>query len=221
MSVQVRHIRAFIQFAAKKLALPTLPRIHLIGSSENRMNAFGHTLGNDITVRITDRHPIDIMRTIAHELYHYKQKLSGSGGSKQSREDEANAIAGRIMKDYDTRFPGVFKDSPVKHSMAEDAGVAANAIGPGAIAMVDPKLNPAAAKRKELENHPLVMLQNRVDAMDKESKSVGKNPNPLNNTFKNGNSELKKNSTDALRQSFDREKKKHVVKKLREVTKGK
>jgi hypothetical protein len=113
----IKDIKDFIQFAAKQLGLKTLPRINFAGKEENKKNAFGHFLGTrngaTITVRITNRHPIDVMRTIAHELIHFKQKMTGVRKSEQMKEDEANALAGRIMREYDITHPRVFNDKPI------------------------------------------------------------------------------------------------------------
>lgn len=125
MSVSMNHLNMFIKFAAKELGLKTLPKMHFVGSSENKNHAFGHTNKKDVYVRITDRHPIDIMRTIAHELMHCKQK-----SGVKFKEDEANAMAGRIMRKFDNTYPEVFKDKAIKANMMED-GVAANAVGAG------------------------------------------------------------------------------------------
>ena len=92
-----REIEMFVKFAAKELGLTKLPKIHYVGTTENKKAAFGHSMGNDIWVRITDRHPIDVMRTITHELIHFKQK----GGSERFKEDQANALAGRVMRKFE------------------------------------------------------------------------------------------------------------------------
>jgi hypothetical protein len=156
----VADVKKFIHFAAKKLGLTSLPKINLVGSSEDNKNAFGHFFSDrnktTITVRIVGRHPIDIMRTIAHELIHYKQKISGVRKSEQMREDEANALAGRIMRDYDTTNPGAFKDLPViKNQVHEDMGVAAiggavNNIGDKQIATIDPLLMKSKKKMTQI-----------------------------------------------------------------------
>jgi hypothetical protein len=134
MNSSVNDVKKFIHFAAKKLGLSSLPKINLVGSSENAKQAFGHFLGTrqgtSISVRITDRHPIDVMRTIAHELIHYKQRISGVRSSEQMKEDEANALAGRIMREYDTANPQSFKDKPIKED-GEAVGLAANHTGDG------------------------------------------------------------------------------------------
>jgi len=147
------HLKLFIQFAVKELGIKTLPKIHFVGSKENKMHAFGHTNKKDIYVRVTDRHPLDIMRTLAHELIHCRQK---SGGDSW-KEDNANEMAGRLMRDFDNKYPHIFKDKAMKANMMEDS-VAANAVGaggmgstsPGPIQGFDPilKLKPQPMKRK-------------------------------------------------------------------------
>jgi len=143
------HLKLFIQFAVKELGIKTLPKIHFVGNSENKMNAFGHTNKKDIYVRITDRHPLDIMRTLAHELIHCTQK--------GNNEDTANAMAGRLMRKFDNKYPNIFKEKAIRTNMTED-GIAANAVGaggmgassPGPIQGFDPmlKLKPQPMKRK-------------------------------------------------------------------------
>ena len=141
----VTEVKKFINFAAKKLGLTSLPKISLVGNTENSKNAFGHFFSDGkttgIKVRITDRHPIDVMRTIVHELIHYKQMVSKVRKSEQMREDEANAVAGRIMREYDTTNPDVFKAKAIKEEMGVAAmGGPANNIGDKQIAMIDPLL---------------------------------------------------------------------------------
>lgn len=154
MNTSLKDVHNFIQFAQKHLGISSLPKINLVGSSENSKNAFGHFLGarkgTSITVRVTDRHPIDVMRTLAHELIHYSQRLSGVHKSEQMREDEANAMAGRIMRDYDTTYPKAFKDKPVYKGLREDA-VAANAVGGGGVEGigVGPKGEPGVNQKKK------------------------------------------------------------------------
>jgi len=136
------HLKLFIQFAAKELGIKTLPKIHFVGNKENKMHAFGHTNKKDIYVRVTDRHPLDIMRTLAHELIHCRQK---SGGDSW-KEDNANEMAGRLMRKFDNKYPNIFKDKAIKANMMEDgeggmttSALAVNHTGPG-ISNFDPML---------------------------------------------------------------------------------
>jgi len=121
--VSIADINKFIRFTAKELKLASLPKFHFVGSSENKKNAFGHTKGKTITVRITDRHPVDIMRTVAHEMIHFMRNTQG-GGSRiaNKQEDEANTLAGRIMRKFDVTHPEVFRDATIRANMLEDMG---------------------------------------------------------------------------------------------------
>lgn len=157
MLTPVKQLEMFVKFAAKEISLSKLPKIHFVGKSENSKSAFGHSIGNEIYIRITDRHPGDVMRTIAHELIHFKQTQMGKKG-QQFREDEANAIAGRIMRKFNTTYPEVFKSKIIPSNIAEmESAVHANLMGAssstqgtGAIAMIDPLM--ATLKKKKLRD---------------------------------------------------------------------
>ncbi len=67
------------------------------------------------------RHVLDILRTMAHELTHCKQnekdRLPDNAGETGSWwEDEANAMAGRIMRHWADEHPEMFKDVPLEES---------------------------------------------------------------------------------------------------------
>lgn len=133
MQSVIKHLNDFVKFAAKELSLSKLPKIHLVGNKENTKNAFGHSINNEIYIRVTDRHPDDIMRTIAHELIHIKQTQTGKHGT-QFREDEANAIAGRIMRKYNTTYPSVFKLKSTPSNLKEtESAIPANVMGSGGL----------------------------------------------------------------------------------------
>jgi hypothetical protein len=130
MQPQISYLNHFISFAAKELGLSKLPKINFVGKSEDSKRAFGHFFSSpkktEISIRITDRHPIDIVRTIAHELCHWKQQQQGIHNSEISKEDYANAMAGRIMRKYDTSHPKLFTQRAISHtSLREDGGVGA------------------------------------------------------------------------------------------------
>jgi Zn-dependent peptidase ImmA (M78 family) len=105
-------INDFIKFACNHLELDGTPNIMIIDnpdfSSQNR--TFGsYDLNNDIIkVQIAQRHPMDIYRTLAHELVHYKQKHSGkemNGADGSDIENEANATAAVILRQYSHQIP--------------------------------------------------------------------------------------------------------------------
>lgn len=134
----IQLVNSFVLFAAGELNISrkNLPKIKFVGSEEDSKQTFGHFMADknkkEIKVRVTNRHPLDVMRTVAHEMYHYKQNLLGIRKSEQVKEDEANAAAGRIMRKYNTRFPRAFKSLPIKEDVASVVPV--NADGGGNIA---------------------------------------------------------------------------------------
>ena len=108
----------FIRFAAKDLELDSLPKFDFVFDSKESMErkSFGgYQPGNEhITITVTNRHIMDVCRTLAHELVHYKQDLdneleddeAGSTGSPQ--ENDANARAAVIMRNFGKAFPDMF-----------------------------------------------------------------------------------------------------------------
>lgn len=203
-SSQLKAIQMFIKFAARELKLPNLPNIKFAGSEENTKNAFGHSIGNNITVRITERHPVDIMRTIAHELVHFKQNHTGSNKTSV-REDQANMLAGRLMKKFDITYPHIFKEKAIREETvsavpANLMGASSSTQGTGGIDIYDPlmKISKRKKKRKKLREFKepptkneiaAKLLTDRVKNMSKGQKGKGVNtqPNPIAQTLGNGN----------------------------------
>ena len=69
-------------FAQKNLGFDRPPKLFFKQDSENAKDFFGKTAHYDprsesVTVFVTDRHPKDIMRSLAHELVHHVQNLRG------------------------------------------------------------------------------------------------------------------------------------------------
>jgi hypothetical protein len=154
MDKSLQHVQKFVSFATKHLKLRGQPHIRFVGSEEDEKQAFGHSKGKEVVVRVTNRHPIDVMRTLAHELTHFRQ--GNSKASDQSREDNANAIAGRIMRDYDTKYPKTFKAKPISE---EGEGMTTSALpvnnaGGGKIdgIGIGPRGEPGVSKKKKLRN---------------------------------------------------------------------
>lgn len=57
-----------------------------------------------------NRNPIDVLRTFAHELVHIKQEQDGklhkgSGQTGSDEENEANALAGILLRNFSQEFP--------------------------------------------------------------------------------------------------------------------
>lgn len=100
----------FLRHAVDHLKLDQLPRIHLVDRIEGQKSfAYFSTgpEGTEIRVATGGRHPADIMRSLAHELVHYRQALDGrelDGSTGSEIENEANAEAGVILRDFADRL---------------------------------------------------------------------------------------------------------------------
>jgi len=144
-----KKINHFVKFAAKELKLSKTPKISLVGHQEDKKRAFGDFRNDTDTIRVRalGRHPLDVMRTIAHELIHYKHKNKHS--SEQSKEDEANAIAGRIMRKYDQQNPHLFNEDATAAS-----ALPTNNVGSGEVATFSPLFG--AKKKKDGEERTML-----------------------------------------------------------------
>lgn len=110
----------FIRFAATSLDLKSLPKFDFVFDSKQsveRKSFGGYSTEKHITINVKNRHIMDVFRTLAHELVHYKQDLNqqltgenpGATGSPQ--ENEANAEAAVIMRNWGQKHPELF-DKP-------------------------------------------------------------------------------------------------------------
>lgn len=117
----VEYMRQFLLLCREELGLSSLPKITWViekGGLENR--TFGQYVPNSksIEISIRGRHPLDIMRTLAHELVHYKQSVEGrlkpqSGKTGSQEENEANSKAGIIMRRFAKENPDAFSTPPI------------------------------------------------------------------------------------------------------------
>jgi Zn-dependent peptidase ImmA (M78 family) len=108
----------FIRFAAEDLELKTLPKFDFKFDNKRSLEhkSFGgYQPGAEyITITVVNRHIMDVCRTLAHELVHYSQDLkkeleddnAGTTGSPQ--ENEANARAAVIMRNWGKKHPDYF-----------------------------------------------------------------------------------------------------------------
>jgi len=113
-------IEKFIPFVFEKLSLSEFPDIKLkTHSIEDQQPTSGRYINDlkQIELIVTNRHPNDILRTLAHELVHFKQdtenKLDAHSGDTGSPiENEANAMAGVIMREFNKKYPQFLKAKP-------------------------------------------------------------------------------------------------------------
>jgi hypothetical protein len=120
-------VHDFISHAAERLGIENMPHIELHSDSEwsEREHSFGRYTPNTHTleVNLANRHIMDILRTVAHELVHCRQHelspLPDEAGETGSQwENEAHAKAGELMRDYADANPNRFGE----HSLAEASG---------------------------------------------------------------------------------------------------
>jgi Zn-dependent peptidase ImmA (M78 family) len=112
-----KEIQNFLKFVAGELSLSKLPKIHLVQQyiKNDHSNSFAsyHPGHKEVTLYVKNRHILDILRSLAHELVHYKQDLNNkldndSGKTGSSIENEANAVAGIILRKYGKKHPELF-----------------------------------------------------------------------------------------------------------------
>jgi Zn-dependent peptidase ImmA (M78 family) len=105
-------IEDFINFAADHLKIKTLPKITFIDDKSWVLDrhSFGEYNGlrKTIVMYIANRNLADILRTIGHELTHHKQNeldllKAKSGMTGSSVENEANVVAGILMREFGKR----------------------------------------------------------------------------------------------------------------------
>lgn len=110
-------LNQFLRHCSDELDLESLPKINLIDSKEYSVanKSFGgyDPQSKSITLNTNGRHPMDVFRTLAHELTHFKQDTldmldDTSGETGSPIENEANAMAGIIMRNFGQTNPDVF-----------------------------------------------------------------------------------------------------------------
>jgi len=108
---------SFVSFASDKLGLQSYPNIQY-KSKDDESLTFAHynPSQNILTISTKNRHPMDIFRSVAHELVHHKQNLDGriknvekEGSTGSDIENEANAEAGKIMRWFAKANPSHFE----------------------------------------------------------------------------------------------------------------
>lgn len=109
----------FLDFCSNKLKLEKLPSINLVSdkSYSTKYKSFGgYQPGmNKIVLAIEGRHIADILRTLAHELTHYKQDIQGdledphAGDTGSNQENQANSVAGIIMREFGRANPRIYE----------------------------------------------------------------------------------------------------------------
>ena len=114
---QKEKLSAFTKFVKKELGIKNPPTVAILNGRENLKTTANYDYEKEnkvIKVRGSDRHLVDIMRSIAHEMTHHKQWEDGKlkvrppdiGGPI---EDEANAKAGQFIKLFAKQDPSIYE----------------------------------------------------------------------------------------------------------------
>jgi hypothetical protein len=116
---KVSIIKEFIKYSAKELNFTEkIPKVDLsLNKTEAKTNkSFAYFKPNEREIRvvIANRNLADVLRSLGHELVHYKQLLEGkikedSGNTGSTEENEANAVSGVLMRNFGKLYPEIFE----------------------------------------------------------------------------------------------------------------
>jgi hypothetical protein len=125
---EVNLINEFINYVKNELGLVQTPKIDFSDDIDHvkEQRSFGYFSPdtNIIWVYTGDRNMADIFRTLAHELVHRKQEEDGkinyeSGETGSDIENEANAKAGVLLRDFGKKHDGIY-DTSIKKFIKTD-----------------------------------------------------------------------------------------------------
>ena len=111
----------FVEFAANEIDLKELPEINFFTDTARSVkhSSFGGYGDKQINITVVNRHIMDVCRTLAHELVHYKQDMEGritspdDGKDGSPIENEANAQAAVVMRKWGKMHPDLFNQPAI------------------------------------------------------------------------------------------------------------
>ena len=105
----------FMAYACNELQIQNPPTFEVRYEYGEDQPSFGAYVPSKhhISVNPSNRNIVDVLRTLAHELVHAKQNEMGilqpdSGETGSEHENDANAIAGILMRDYGKQNPNIY-----------------------------------------------------------------------------------------------------------------
>ena len=105
----------FMAYACNELQIQNPPTFEVRYEYGEDQPSFGAYMPSKhhISINPSNRNIVDVLRTLAHELVHAKQNEMGilqpdSGETGSEHENDANAIAGILMRDYGKQNPNIY-----------------------------------------------------------------------------------------------------------------
>lgn len=111
----INYLNEILEYCCNELQVPR-PKVNIILNEKytQEHNSFGgYKPGkNEIDLVIKNRTCSDSGRTLVHEVRHLKQDLDGvltneSGKDGSEHENECNAFAGKVMREYNRKYPEI------------------------------------------------------------------------------------------------------------------
>ena len=116
----------FVDFVVNELGIQNQPPIKIeVEPTSTYTTGYYNNKKEIVKVRGYQRQLADILRSIAHELVHHKQKEDGLINKPHPEiggpiEDEANSLAGRLVKSYGKLFPEIYTHLQEQYEKPED-----------------------------------------------------------------------------------------------------
>jgi hypothetical protein len=110
------NVKEFVQFSKEYLGLQSPVMVNFTDNRDSGITTAGYDPNDkSSTIYVKGRALVDILRSIAHELVHQKQDEEGelsadSGETGSDHENQANAIAGILMREYQKNHPEIYED---------------------------------------------------------------------------------------------------------------
>ena len=121
---------SFVSFASDHLGIKSLPKIRYKDVNDD-FSSFGayNPHSKEIVLQTKNRHPMDVFRTLAHELVHHWQKENGligkdvakEGSTGSKVENKANAEAGVILRHWGKKNSHMFNSGALVEAFLAEA----------------------------------------------------------------------------------------------------
>jgi len=126
----IQMFRDFLPLAMEVIGIDSLPEFEFNDYIDSPgQPSFGMYVNHEkkMYIGLASRHPVDILRTIAHELVHYKQDTNHelndeSGRTGSPHENQAHQVAGVVMRHFNKQYPEYLHSKPVVENFADGKG---------------------------------------------------------------------------------------------------